>query len=168
MIATILAGTFAALWITWVVLWISARGRTILAERRANEYAEASNAASRSESKAIELAAREKRRADQQFKVIEDATRETAATWTLYRKQSIEAGNAQAWLFRELGNLVNAYNRLAKAQGKPPYTIPKRLQGVIDTYREEHMSEEKAKENQEAIVREEQERAKGVMRDHGA
>lgn len=157
MIATILSGVFAALWATWVVLWITARGRAILAERLAEEQIEVAELAARSESEAIGLAAREKLRADQQFKVIEDATRETAATWKLYRKQSIEAGNAQAWLFRELWGVTNAYNQLAKAHGKPPYQIPKRLQSVIDTYREEHVDEEKAKAAQ----------VESIVRDHG-
>lgn len=139
--------------------WLLARGKAILLTERTSELEKTCNRleqwakdAKKEADRATELARREKRRADEQFKVIEDATNETRATWTLYRQQSIGAGNAQAWLFREIGRVVSSYNRRADGYGFPHYQIPERLSNVLSTYRDEHLDEQRAKNAKNALV----------------
>jgi hypothetical protein len=166
----------AFLWAIWVLLWVRARGMLALEierKRAASDLDEKERADRLEQVRHLESmvdsfarrASAEKKRADDQFKVIEDATRETAVIWKLYRKQSIEAGNAQAWLFRELGNIQAAFNRQAKAHNFPAYTIPERLQNVISTYSEDHMDEANALKNKDMLLKEQLSAEAAVLRD---
>jgi hypothetical protein len=134
--------------------WLLARGKAILLTEQVAQLQHQTQTAILKARAANELAVREKRRADEQFKVIEQATEETKAVWTLYRRQSIGAGNAQAWLFRELESLAKAFYAKAERYNFEPYHVPKQLRRVISTYREEHLIEENATKAKDALVAE--------------
>jgi hypothetical protein len=64
--------------------------------------------------------------------------------WDLYRRSSIAAGNAQAWLFRELGSALQEVNQYRAAAGKPLRTAPPGLEDGLEAFRAEHLAEKVA------------------------
>lgn len=58
--------------------------------------------------------------------------------WEMYRRSSLGAGNAQAWLFRELGNAMAEVNKHRAKNGEAPIQTPPGLEDVLKEFREEH------------------------------
>lgn len=65
------------------------------------------------------------------------ASREEA--WALYRRSAITAGNAQAWLFRELQNSYGLLNRYRQEKGEAPLQVPADLESAIVQFRKDHV-----------------------------
>lgn len=47
--------------------------------------------------------------------------------WEVYKEHGLAAGNAQAWLFRELENAVRMINRYRAKNGEPEITVNPKL-----------------------------------------
>ena len=72
----------------------------------------------------------------------EDFQRSRDAAWSLYRRSSIAAGNAQGWLFRELQNSYFLLNKYRQASGEPPIQVPADLESAVIRFRQEHIEKE--------------------------
>lgn len=55
--------------------------------------------------------------------------------WDLYRRSSLLAGNAQAWLSRELGKAHTVANRLLADKGKAPLGVPTGLVDLLEEHK---------------------------------
>lgn len=67
--------------------------------------------------------------------------------WDLYRRSSLAAGHAQAWLFRELTNTLNALNQYRKKNGEAPVTAPAGLEEVLEDFKREHIEKTRDSED---------------------
>jgi hypothetical protein len=61
--------------------------------------------------------------------------------WKIYRQSSIGAGNAQAWLFRELQNAYFKINQYRKKDGLAEVPVPADLESAVIAFRNEHVRE---------------------------
>jgi hypothetical protein len=103
------------------------------------------NAANNERDLALALAAKEKKRADEQFAVIEDFDLEKRQIWDIYRDSTLGAGNCQDLLFSELNRLLRIHNAMAKKYGFEPNGIRKPVQQAIDRFSCQHRDEQAVK-----------------------
>lgn len=61
--------------------------------------------------------------------------------WDLYRRSSLGAGNAQAWLFRELQKTMGVLNQYRLKSGESPLKVPADLEDAVATFSEKHVKE---------------------------
>jgi hypothetical protein len=72
----------------------------------------------------------------------EDFQRSRDEAWSLYRRSSIAAGNAQSWLFRELQNSYFLINKYRQVAGESPIQVPADLESAVIRFRQEHVEKE--------------------------
>jgi hypothetical protein len=92
----------------------------------------------------------QQRRADEFFGIIQGIEVERDTWRGFYAKSSHHAGVAQAWLIRDLSNLVIVANRLAarlreKGEKVPPIHLDKALQQIVDEFTGTFTAPEKMK-----------------------
>ena len=87
------------------------------------------------------LAVKEKRRADEQFAVIEDFDKEKRQIWEIYRDSCLGAGNCQDLLFNEMSRIVRLHNALAKKHGFDPIEIRPAVRDALRRFADDHRNE---------------------------
>jgi hypothetical protein len=88
----------------------------------------------------------QRRRADQQFKVIEDAVYERDGIWKIYREHSIGSSNAQSMLMTELEAMQKFIVGMAQRYNFKPREISDDLRRVVQGYAAAHGDEGVARE----------------------
>jgi hypothetical protein len=100
--------------------------------------------------RALTLAAKDKKRADDQFAVIEDFDREKRQIWEIYRDSCLGAGNCQDLLFTELTRIIRLHNTMAKKHGFKPDGIRQAIRDAVEAFASKHRDEPAIKERLDA------------------
>ena len=64
--------------------------------------------------------------------------KKAAEAWNLYHQTGIQAGNAQAMLFREIEKLVGALNEYRRKDNKEPIKVNPAVQEVVQEFKGVH------------------------------
>jgi hypothetical protein len=102
---------------------------------------EALNQAQSERDRALTLAAKEKKRADEQFAVLEDFDKEKRQIWDIYRDSTLGAGNCQDLLFGELSRIIRMHNVMAKKHGFKPDGIRQAIRDALESFSDNHRDE---------------------------
>ena len=109
---------------------------------------------------AFRIANREKKRADEQFALIEETCQERNQVWRIYDDLSIGAANAQDLLFDELSRILRVHNAMAHQHDFKAQALRPELGKALGTFKERHGDSDKARAQVKQAT--EQERAQGA------
>jgi len=90
---------------------------------------------------ALRLAAMQKKRADEQFAVIEDFEKEKRRIWEIYRDSCYGAGNCQDLLLSELSRISRIHHAMAKKHNFDPAAVRPEVREAIDEFSGKHRDE---------------------------
>lgn len=83
---------------------------------------------------------RYQRLAETHIRLNETFEQQSKDAWNRYRVAGLAAGNAQAWLLRELNRVVRKLNQLEKEKQLLPTNIDANLAPLIEEFKQEHVS----------------------------